>query len=54
MQGKAFVKWNDYIERGLSEEGDEVAADGQENEDDVDMKHEGCSTSDGYTHEKKR
>jgi hypothetical protein len=40
-----FVEGNDLVEWCLAEQRDEVAADGKENEDDIDMKHEsGCSS----------
>ena len=48
VQCETLVKWNDRIERGATEEGDKVAADGEKDEDDIDMENEGRGTSDSW------
>jgi hypothetical protein len=48
VQGDILVKGDDLVKRGAAEEGDEVAADGKEDEDDIDVEDEGGRTGDGY------
>ena len=49
VEGDVLVKRNDFIQGGAANEGDEVAADGEEDEGDVDMETEGSGTSDSCT-----
>lgn len=46
MQGDTFVEGNNVIKWGATEQRDEIAADREENEDDVDMKNESSCSSD--------
>jgi hypothetical protein len=45
VEGDVLVEGDEVVERRATEEGDEVAADGEEDEDDVDMKDECGGTS---------
>jgi hypothetical protein len=47
VESDVLVEGNDTIEGGLAKERDEVAANGKENEDDIDIKNEGGGTSNG-------
>ena len=49
VQGEVLVEGDDVVQWCLSEERNEIAADREEDEDDVDMKQERCSTGDGLT-----
>jgi hypothetical protein len=42
-----LVKGDDLVERSAAEEGDKVAADGKENENDIDVEDQGGRTGDG-------
>ena len=42
-----LVEGNEVVERCAADEGDEVAADGEQDEDDIDVKHKRRRTSDG-------
>ena len=53
VEGDVFVERNDVVQGRPPEERDEIATDWEENEDDVDVKNQGCGTSDGYSREKK-
>lgn len=53
VEGDALVKGDDVAERGTAQEGDEVPADGKEDEDDVHMKNHGGSASDGWNENEK-
>ena len=44
VEGDVLVKGDEVIERGASEEGDEVPADGEEDKDDIDVEDEGGRT----------
>jgi len=44
MEADVVVEWDDIVQRRLAEQGDEVAANGEENKDDVDVEDEGGST----------
>jgi len=46
VEGDALVEGNDLAEGRAAEEGDEIAADGEENENDVDVKNQGSGASD--------
>ena len=47
VKGDVLVERNDMVEGCAAEEGDKVAADGEKDEDDVDMEDESSRTSDG-------
>jgi hypothetical protein len=40
VEGDVLVKRNDVVEGGAAQDGDEVAADGKEDEDDIDVENE--------------
>lgn len=42
VEGDVLVEGDDVVEWGAPEEGDEVPADGEEDEDDIDVEDEGC------------
>jgi hypothetical protein len=46
VEGDVLVKGDDLIERCATEEGNEIAADGEEDEDDVNVEDKGSSTGD--------
>lgn len=46
VQQKILVERDNIVKWRAAKEGDEVAADGQKNEDDVDVKDERSSTGD--------
>jgi len=48
VQCETLVEWDDRIERSATEERDEVAADREKDEDDIDMKYEGRGTGDSW------
>jgi hypothetical protein len=37
MEGEVLVKGDDVVQRCATEEGDEIAADGEKDEDDINM-----------------
>lgn len=47
MEGDVLVEWDDIVEGGETQSRDEVAADGKQDEDDIDMEDESGSTGDG-------
>ena len=47
VKGEVFVERNNMVEGCTTEEGDKVAANGEKNEDDVDMEDESSSAGDG-------
>jgi len=47
VESDVLVERDEAIEWGPTKEGNEVPADGEENEDDVEMEHQGGSTSSG-------
>lgn len=47
VKGDVLVEGDDIVERGAAEERDEVAADGKEDEDDVDVEDERGGTCNG-------
>ena len=44
VEGEVLVKGNNLVERGAAEEGDEVAADGKKDENDIDVQDQGSRT----------
>jgi hypothetical protein len=46
VESEVIVERNEVVERGATEEGDEVAADGEEYEDDIDVKDKSSSAGD--------
>jgi len=47
VEGNILVKGDDLVERCATEEGDELASDGEEDEDDIDVQNKGSGTGDG-------
>ncbi len=41
MEGEVLIKRNDLVKGCAAEEGDEIAADGEKDEDDINMKDKG-------------
>lgn len=48
MKGNVLVKWDEIVERGTTQKGDEVPADRKEDKNDIHMKNQGGSTSNGW------
>lgn len=48
MEGDVLVEGDEVVERRAADHGDEVAADWEQNEDHIDVKHERSRTGDGY------
>ena len=48
VEGDVLVKRNDFIQGGAANEGDEVATDGEEDEDDVHVEDKRSGTGDGW------
>ena len=48
VEGDIFVERNELVQWGPTKEGDEIATDGQKDEDDIGVQHESSRTSDGY------
>jgi len=48
VEGDVFVERNELVQWGPTKEGDEIATDGQKDEDDVGVQHESSRTSNGY------
>lgn len=47
VERNVLVKGDDLVERCATEEGDKVAADGEEDEDNIDVQDKGSGTGDG-------
>ena len=47
VEGDVFIEGNVVVQRGATQERDEIAADGQKNKYNVDMEDEGSGTGDG-------
>ena len=43
-----LVEWDDIVKRSAAEDGDEVAADGEQDECDIDVEDERSRTRDSY------
>jgi hypothetical protein len=48
VESDVLVEWYDVVERRTTEEGDKVTANGEEDEDDINMEDECRCTSDRY------
>ena len=48
VEGDVFVKRNELVQWGPTKEGDEIATDGQKDEDDIGVENESSRTSNGY------
>ena len=48
MESNVLVEGNDIIERCATKEGDEVTADGEEDEGNVDVEDESSRTGNGW------
>lgn len=49
VEGDVLVERDDVVQRGAPEHGDEVPADGQEDERGIDVQDERCRTGDGWS-----
>lgn len=47
VEGDVFVEWDDVVEWGAAQHGDEIPADRQQDKDDVDVEDEGGGSGDG-------
>ena len=47
VEGDVLIEGNVVVQRGTTQERDEIAADGQKNKYNVDMEDEGSGTGDG-------
>ena len=51
MEGDIFVEGNIMVERRATDQGDEVAADGEQDEYDIDMQNESGRACNDYMQE---
>lgn len=48
VEGNVLVKGDDVVQCGSAQQGDKVPADGEQDENDIDMQDESSRASDGY------
>jgi len=48
VEGDVLVEWDDIVERGATQHRDKVAANGEEDKDDIDMEDQRRRSSSGY------
>jgi hypothetical protein len=53
VEGDVLIERDNVIEGGFAKKGDEVAADGKKDEDDIDVENKGGGTGDGECYAKK-
>ena len=48
MESDVLVEWDDIVQRGTANKGDEVAANREKNENDIDMENKSGSPGDSW------